>query len=1286
MASKRKTRSSSGAASASSPNSSSVQISSKARKKTNLKGPAAKEVVKEEEKPSVSVLVADGNGNDGEEESSARFLGDPILDEEARQRWPKRYQEKKKQPSRSKSNSDDDEIIQARRHYTQAEVDGSLLFKLYDDAHVKAGEGEDNYICRIVEMFEAVDGSLYFTAQWYYRAKDTVIKNLDYLIEPKRVFFSEIQDDNPLDCLLEKLNIYRLPLNVDLEAKKETIPTCNYYCDSLYLLPYSTFMNLPPESKETVSETSSTLSSEVDASGRSEVNSQQCETFHHKENKKPEFRLLDLYSGCGGMSTGLCLGANLSGVNLVTKWAVDLNQHAIESLKLNHPETEVRNETAENFLSLLKEWEKLCSYFSLVKYTVPHEHNCKEKIKDFVTRGFKSKVLPLPGDVDVICGGPPCQGISGFNRFRNKDNPLEDEKNKQLVVYMDIVQYLQPKFALMENVVDIVKFANGFLGRYALGRLLQMNYQTRLGIMAAGAYGLPQFRLRVFIWGAQPSERLPQFPLPTHDVIVRGVIPCEFEICTVAYNEGHNVQLQKKLLLEDAISDLPPVENNERRDEIPYDKLPQTEFQQLIRLSKSEMLSFSAGSKSSRTQLYDHRPLELNADDYQRVCRIPKKKGGCFRDLPGVRVRPDNKVEWDPDVKRVYLDSGKPLVPDYAMSFVNGTSSKPFARLWWDETVPTVVTRAEPHNQAIMHPEQDRVLTIRENARLQGFPDYYKLCGHVKARYIQVGNAVAVPVARALGYTLGLSFQGSVAATADGPLYKLPEKFPILTERVSSGCLICLILAFGWACAAYVRNREIKRIKNSVQNGNSFVFLCDDIDELEHSNQIKLPKVTVIMPLKGFGEHNLHNWRTQLTSLYGGPLEFLLVVESIEDPAYLPVSRLISEFEGSVDARVVVAGLSTTCSQKIHNQLVGVETMHKDSKYVLFLDDDIRLHPGSIGTLAREMEKNPEIFIQTGYPLDLPSGSLGSYCIYEYHMPCSMGFATGGKTFFLWGGCMMAIFLQMHADDFRQDNCGVVSGLRDGGYSDDMTLAAIAGAHKKLISSPPVAVFPHPLATDLNFGRYWNYLRKQTFVLESYTTKVNQIMNRALFAVHCYLSWGFVAPYFMAMIHVAAALRFYVKGYSLEEITFTSGGLSMASILATCTLAELLSMWNLTRIEVQLCNMLSPEAPPLSLASYNWCLVFIAMLVDNFLYPISAICSYFSQSINWSGIRYYLKDGKISKIERTKRSQDMAPVFTDLGGKHLYGKKGMPTKGSLLSSFTSFSKGLIKWSQPKRHE
>ncbi|KAL0346635.1 UNVERIFIED_CONTAM: hypothetical protein Scaly_1679500 [Sesamum calycinum] len=434
------------------------------------------------------------------------------------------------------------------------------------------------------------------------------------------------------------------------------------------------------------------------------------------------------------------------------------------------------------------------------------------------------------------------------------------------------------------------------------------------------------------------------------------------------------------------------------------------------------------------------------------------------------------------------------------------------------------------------------------------------------------------------------------------------------------GFCICLLLALGWALASFVRSKEIRRLKESTKSGNEFAFLCYDINDLEHSNQVNLPRVSVVMPLKGFGEHNLHNWRSQITSLYGGPLEFLFVVESTEDPAYHAVSRLLKEFEDDVESKIVVAGLSTTCSQKIHNQLVGVEKMHKDTKYVLFLDDDVRLHPGSIGALTAEMEKNPDIFIQTGYPLDLPSGSLGSYCIYEYHMPCSMGFATGGKTFFCG---------RMHDDDFRTDRHGVVSGLRDGGYSDDMTLAAIAGAHKRLITSPPVAVFPHPLASDLSFGSQAKIKEKKELLGS----------------------------------HVLLKLR-----------------LLLAGSLAICTVIELLSMWNLTRIEVQLCNLLSPEAPPLSLASYNWCLVFIAMLVDNFLYPISAMRSHFSQSINWSGIRYHLKDGKINKIERSK---EKGPKFTDLGGKHLYGKKGAPNNGSFLRSLSG---SFVHWRQPKKYD
>ncbi|XP_065628217.1 DNA (cytosine-5)-methyltransferase CMT1-like [Quercus suber] len=366
--------------------------------------------------------------------------------------------------------------------------------------------------------------------------------------------------------------------------------------------------------------------------------------------------------------------------------------------------------------------------------------NCKEKLQEFVKKGYKSKILPLPGDIDIICGGPPCQGVSGFNRFRNKEAPLDDVKNHQLLVFMDIIDYLKPRYVLMENIVDILKFAGGFLGRYA---------KARLGMMAAGSYGLPQFRMRVFLWGACPTEKLPQYSLPTHkDIHVRS-------------DNDDSCMMQEALCLEDAISDLPPVTNDEN------------------------VVSYMADVQSvpQPSMLYDHRPYKLNKDDLYRVCLIPKKKGANFRNLRGVLVGQDKKVECDSSIPREMLPSGKPLVPEYAMTYVKGKSKKPFGRLWWDEIVPTVVTRAEPHNQAILHPVQDRVLTIRENARLQGFPDCYQIYGPFKERYVQVGNTVAIPVALALGYTFGLACQG---LSDDRPVTTLPLKFPKCLARSSS--------------------------------------------------------------------------------------------------------------------------------------------------------------------------------------------------------------------------------------------------------------------------------------------------------------------------------------------------------------------------------------------------------------------------------------------------------------------------------------------------------------------
>ncbi|GLT80633.1 hypothetical protein SLA2020_520640 [Shorea laevis] len=754
-------------------------------------------------------------------ESTYRFIGDPIPQDEAQERWLWRY-ELKNQTSKRKSlqlddddDDDDDEdkiVSNVECHYAQADIEGCVV-NLGDCVYIK-GEEAQNHIGRILEFFKTTDGENYFRVQWFYRAKDTVMKEAAALHDKRRLFYSTVMNDNPIDCIISKVSVTQLSPLVGLKAN--SIPQSDFYFDMEYCVDYSTFQTLPTGPTHPL------------------ANMSICEPC------KTELTLLDLYSGCGGMSTGLCLGAKLSHIDLVMKWAIESDMSACESFRLNHPKTWVRHETAEDFLLLLNEWEKLCKRFATdverthesrsmaskddaspnsnippgeleverlvdicygdpcrtgkygLKFKVrwngygasedtwePYEglSNCEEGIRDFISNGFKSKILPLPGDVDVICGGPPCQGISGYNRYRNVESPLDDERNRQIIIFMKIVEYLKPKFVLMENVVDILRFDGASLARYALSRLVDMKYQARLGTIAAGCYGLPQFRLRVFLWGARPSEKLPQFPLPTHDVIIRYWPPPEFERNTVAYDEDQPRKLEDALVLSDAISDLPAVANHEVREAMPYGKPPETEFQRYIRSSKYEMTgSLLNGASRTQNLLYDHRPLMLFEDDYTRVCLIPKRKGANFRDLPGIIVGTDNVARRDPTRKVKRLPSGKPLVPDYVFTYEQGKSKRPFARLWWDETVPTVVTVPSCHNQVILHPEQDRILTIREYARLQGFPDYYRFSGTVKDRYCQIGNAVAVPVARALGYALGMAFQKK---SGDDPLMTLPPKFSL---------------------------------------------------------------------------------------------------------------------------------------------------------------------------------------------------------------------------------------------------------------------------------------------------------------------------------------------------------------------------------------------------------------------------------------------------------------------------------------------------------------------------
>ncbi|KAI9769140.1 MAG: hypothetical protein M1840_004491 [Geoglossum simile] len=463
-----------------------------------------------------------------------------------------------------------------------------------------------------------------------------------------------------------------------------------------------------------------------------------------------KLRGMDIFAGAGGLTIGLDQAGAVK-----TEWAIEFSSAAALAFKSNLPG--VYNQDANLLLDrAIKE----------------DTGACLDDLMDF--QGKKTPPMPRRGEVEFIYGGPPCQGFSGINRFKKTN----DIKNSLIATYLSYVDFYRPEYFLLENVRGLLvhKLGGQQVGenkqsggiqmgtvKFILRALTSLGYQAKFSVLQAGEFGAPQSRRRVIFWGVKPGLKMPMFPQPTHVF--------QSKTASTSINLPNGVKFSTKTrrgapfpmtTVADAVLDLPPFEYV--NPHIQYPATPEEAGEEAAR--GKGILQFKVRSSDrwvgKEKQSYAYPPLSeyqrrlrkgvsndgvrchftrpWNDMVTERICSIPMVPGVDHRALPE-KLRP-----W-------CLSDPKSAAARH--NFWPGL----FGRLDLQGAFQTALTEVHPNNKQgrVLHPTQHRVISVREHARSQGFPDSYIFASdsdRVKDMYRQVGNAVPIPMAYALGLEL----------------------------------------------------------------------------------------------------------------------------------------------------------------------------------------------------------------------------------------------------------------------------------------------------------------------------------------------------------------------------------------------------------------------------------------------------------------------------------------------------------------------------------------------------
>ncbi|XP_011350631.1 DNA (cytosine-5)-methyltransferase 1 isoform X1 [Ooceraea biroi] len=456
---------------------------------------------------------------------------------------------------------------------------------------------------------------------------------------------------------------------------------------------------------------------------------------------KRKLRTLDIFAGCGGLSEGF----HQAGIaeNL---WAIEKEESAAYAYRLNNPKTVVFSEDCNILL---------------------------HKVMNGDRTDDSGQKLPQKGEVELLCGGPPCQGFSGMNRFNFRQYSLF--KSSLIVSCLSYCDYYRPKFFVMENVRNFVFYKRSMVLKLTLRCLVRMGYQCTFGIVQAGNYGIAQTRRRMIILAAAPGEILPKYPEPMH-VFNRRCCSLSVVVDNKKYfsNCGWTKSAPyRTITVKDAMCDLPDIRNGWNREEMSYGSEPLTHFQRKMR------------DKQYQSILKDHICKEMTPLVEARMAHIPTATGSDWRDLPNISVRLSDgtfskKLEYLHHDKRAgksstnalrgvcICSSGRPCDPidkqfntliPWCLPHTGNRHHNwrgLYGRLEWDGFFGTTVTNPEPMGKQgrVLHPTQNRVVSVRECARSQGFRDSFRFYGTIYEKHRQVGNAVPPPLGAAIGHEI----------------------------------------------------------------------------------------------------------------------------------------------------------------------------------------------------------------------------------------------------------------------------------------------------------------------------------------------------------------------------------------------------------------------------------------------------------------------------------------------------------------------------------------------------